>query len=214
MTRDRRPVLILTIGLALLSGLLVGPPSHAFPDGDEGFVPLFNGRNLDGWVVHNGDRSAWAVEDGLLVGRKGGGWLMSKATYSDFELRLEYKMPKKGNSGVALRSPIEGDPSRTGMEVQLLDDAGYQGLMSTQVTGAIYDVVGPMTTEAVKTVGQWNRMTIIAQGARVTIELNGVRVQNVDLDAPLIRAKANSDPSMGHPGLLRHEGSIGLQALQ
>ena len=62
-------------------------------------------------------------ENGVIFcDRGGGGWLMTEKEYGDFELRLEYKMPKGGNSGVGMRSRSKGDPAYAGMEIQLIDD--------------------------------------------------------------------------------------------
>ena len=71
MTRDHRPILTVAIGVVFLACLLAGQPSRAFAGDDEGFVRLFNGRNFDGWDVHAGDKSFWAVEEGLIVRRQG-----------------------------------------------------------------------------------------------------------------------------------------------
>src|SRR5437868_10318815 len=88
-----------------------------------GFEPLFNGKDLSGWKVHAGKMDVWGADKGLLfVDGRGGGWLMTEKQYSDFELRLEFKVPVKGNSGVALRAPLMGDPAYQGMEIQILDD--------------------------------------------------------------------------------------------
>ena len=71
-------------------------PSRALADDDEGFVRLFNGRNLNGWDVDARDKSTWLVEDGLIVRREGGHWppvhMRTTSAYADFELRLEYKL--------------------------------------------------------------------------------------------------------------------------
>src|SRR4051794_5222791 len=93
-----------------------------------GFVSLFNGKDLAGWKA-TGNPKVWGAEDGVIfVAGGGGGWLMTEKEYGDFELRLEYKLPKMGNSGVGLRSPLEGDPAYVGMEIQLIDDANWKGL--------------------------------------------------------------------------------------
>ncbi len=176
----------------------------------EGFEPLFNGKDLTGWKVNKGgNMKVWGAEDGILyVQGAGGGWLMTEKEYADFDLQLEYKVPEKGNSGVALRSPMEGDPAYAGMEIQILDDvwhkANYKGLRRTQLTGSIYDVVPP-SKEAIKPVGEWNKMHIIAKGRHVTVELNGTKIVNANLDDHKNRADK-------HPGLLREKGHLGLQS--
>jgi hypothetical protein len=174
-----------------------------------GWVPLFNGKDLSGWTVAAaGDRAAWGAENGLLYGEGKGGWLMTDKEYSDFELRLEFKLAAGANSGVALRSPLTGDPAFVGMEVQLLDDdwykKNYTGLRPNQLTGAIYDIVPP-SRNALKPAGEWNSLRVVAAGRRVTVELNGTRITDADLDE-------HRDRAAKHPGLLRQSGHIGLQS--
>src|ERR1700731_4525710 len=88
--------------LVVVAGLYSAPASSPADEPPAGFQPIFNGRDLAGWKVLNGKKSVWGTENGLLVvDGKGGGWLMTEPEYADFEIRLEYKMPKHGNSGVA-----------------------------------------------------------------------------------------------------------------
>jgi hypothetical protein len=169
-----------------------------------GFEPLFNGKDLTGWKA-TGKMEVWGAENGILfVQGGGGGWLMTEKEYSDFELRLEFKMPKMGNSGVGLRSPLQGDPAYVGMEIQLLDDANWKGLRPAQHTGSIYDVV-PAAKVVTRPHGEWNQIRIVAKGRRVTVELNGTELVNADLDDYKEHAKR-------HPGLLRASGHLGLQS--
>ncbi len=183
-------------------------PSVRCADKDvpEGFEALFNGKDLTGWKVNEGGKmEVWGAEDGVLfVNGKGGGWLMTEKEYADFEVRLEYKMPKHGNSGVALRSPMKGDPAYVGMEIQLLDDAGWEGLRPAQHTGSIYDVV-PSSEQPNKPLGEWNKMRITAKGRHITVELNGTKIVDANLDDH----KEHADK---HPGLLRDKGHLGLQS--
>jgi hypothetical protein len=170
-----------------------------------GFEPLFNGRDLTGWKVLNGKMAVWGADNGLLfVNGKGGGWLMTDKEYADFEIRLEYKMPKHGNSGVALRAPMRGDPAYAGMEIQLLDDVDYQGLRPAQYTGSIYDVVAP-SKHVARPHGEWNAIQIMAKGRHVTVELNRTVIVDANLDDHKDRAEK-------HPGLLRSAGHLGLQS--
>src|SRR5205085_10079183 len=153
----------------------------------------------------NGKKESWGASKGILFVQKGGGgWLMTEKEYSDFELRLEFKVPKGGNSGVALRSPLKGDPAYTGMEIQILDDPSYKDLQKWQHTGSIYGVV-PASKVPTKPVGEWNRYRIVCKGRQVTVELNGEKIVDANLDDYKDKhAKKN-------PGILRERGHVGLQ---
>ncbi len=137
---------------------------------------------------------------------------MTEKEYGDFEVRVEFKLPTegRGNSGVALHSPLEGDPAYVGMEIQILDDAwylnekNYKGLKPTQKTGSIYGVVAP-SKDALKPVGEWNAYKIVCKGRQVTITLNGTTIVDANLDD-------HKEHFKGHPGLLREKGHLGLQS--
>jgi hypothetical protein len=202
-----RTVLVVLALLALSSAA-----DTAVTDGEkaEGFVPLFNGKDLDGWKRYAGKPEAWAVEEGLLVcrGGKEGGWLGTERDYADFVLRLEYRLKPGGNSGVYLRAPETGWISRAGMEVQVLDDNDpkYARLDFYQYTGSLYHVVAP-TRRMTRPAGQWNEMEVRAEGRRLVVRVNGVKVVDADLD------RLRQDPAVAreHPGLARSSGKIGLQ---
>jgi hypothetical protein len=176
----------------------------------EGFVSLFDGKTLDGWKP-TGKKEVWTAEDGLIVCKGGGGgWLLTEKEYGDFEFRCEYRWEKKGgNSGVALRTPFEGDPAYVGMEIQLIDDEGWfdahkSKLEDWQKTGSIYNVQPPKLQNN-KPIGEWNAIRIVCKGRKVEIELNGKELVNANLDD----YKAKYDK---HPGLKREKGRVGFQS--
>lgn len=176
----------------------------------EGFTRLFNGNNLDGWKA-TGKADQWAVQDGLIVCKGGGGgWLLTEKDYGDFEFRCEYRWAKEGgNSGIALRTPDKGDPAYVGMEIQLIDDEGWEKvnkskLADYQHTGSIYDVQ-PAKPAANKPIGEWNSVRIVCQGRKVIVEQNGKELINANLDD----YKAKFDR---HPGLKQEKGKIGFQS--
>jgi hypothetical protein len=173
----------------------------------EGYQPLFNGKDLTGWkVMKGGKMEAWGAADGnLFTSGSGGAWLLTEKEYGDFELILEFKLPENGNSGVGLRSPAEGDPAYVGMEIQVLDDNGpaYKSLKPTQYTGSIYDVVGAKRG-SIKPAGEWNSMKIVCKGKMVSVELNGTKIVDANLED-------HKDRLDKHPGLARDKGFIGLQ---
>jgi hypothetical protein len=180
----------------------------------EGFAPLFNGKDLAGWQVNKGGKmEAWGAENGILyVQGGGGGWLMTGKEFANFELRLEFKLPERGNSGVAIRSALEGNPAfDAGMEIQLIDDdwheKNYRGFKPSQHCGSIYQIVAPAKSakEAQKPIGVWNEMRIVANGRHISVDLNKVNIVNANLDD-------HKEAEKEHPGMNHEKGHIGLQS--
>ncbi|MBI2803376.1 MAG: DUF1080 domain-containing protein [Planctomycetes bacterium] len=192
--------------IASVVSLVFTIPLLAGDDLPRGFESLFNGKDLMGWKS-TGNMKVWGAEGGVIYCQGGGGgWLMTEKEYDDFELRLEYKMPKGGNSGVGIRSPLKGDPAYAGMELQLIDDEGWPGkLQSWQHTGSIYDVV-PARTIKNKPVGEWNTFKVIARKRKITVEQNGAILVEANLD-DYVEKHAKQ-----HPGILRKAGHIGFQS--
>ena len=198
--------------LALLAVVLVAAvaPAADTAKPPEGFTALFNGKDLTGWKP-TGKADVWSAEDGAIVCKGGGGgYLLTDKEYGDFEFRCEYKWAKDGgNSGVGIRTPEKGDPAYAGMEIQLIDDEGWEKvngskLADYQHTGSIYDVQ-PAKTQANKPVGEWNAVRIVCQGRKVQVELNGKELVNANLDD--FEKKFDK-----HPGLKREKGFIGFQS--
>ena len=191
----------------------VAPKSVAVDAAQEkadGFVALFNGKDLEGWV---GDTKGYKVESidgqGAIVCQPGGTNLFTKDEFADFELRLEFQLTAGANNGLALRAPLEGDPAYTGFESQVLDntDPKYKGLKDWQYHGSLYGVAAATAT-ALKPVGEWNVQTVTMKGKRVTIVLNGVTIVDVDLDKVAPDGKTVSDHKV--EGLKRTQGHIGF----
>ena len=91
------------------------------------WIALFNGNDLTGWTSH-GEIDAWGVRDGELVTLKPGKgrWIRTEKMYRDFELKLDFWMPKGGNSGVGIRGSSNGNPAFSGFEIQILDTYGEE----------------------------------------------------------------------------------------
>jgi len=171
------------------------------------FVPLFDGGSLAGWTAIGSKPGNWRAEGGMLVARGDGkGWLSTNRAFGDFVLRLEYRIGPGGNSGVLIRAPHRGDPSFDGLEIQILDDdsPAYKNLRPDQYTGSVYGVVAARRGQT-RPPGQWNAMEIRAEGSRVAVDLNGVRVVDARVDDDNhLREK--------HPGIRRSSGFLGLQS--
>ena len=175
---------------------------------EPGFRPLFNGKNLDGWILMGRHGRGYVAENGEIVCPvDGGGNLFTKGEYANFVLRFEFKLEEASNNGIGIRAPLEGDAAYAGMEIQILDhDAPvYKGkLKPAQFHGSIYDVVAAKTG-FLKPVGEWNREEIVANGRRIAVTLNGTIIVDANLDDV-------KDPGVlkRHPGLQRASGHIGL----
>ncbi len=166
--------------------------AEAAADEEQGFVPLFNGRDLTGW---EGDAKLWIVADGMLIGRSAGikynDFLTNAKTYRDFVLRLQVRLlENKGNSGVQFRSQRVPPPSH--------EVSGYQADISEGWWGKLYDesrrnkvLAAPpqaVLDKAVKPT-DWNDYEIQAVGNKITLRLNGVTtVEYTETDPGIARA--------------------------
>jgi len=181
----------------------------AKPDA-EGFVPLFNGKDLTGWV---GSVKGYVVEDGAIVCKpRGGGNLYTEKEYGDFHLKLEIKLTLGANNGLGIRAPLRGNPAYVGMELQVLDDSApkWAKLQPYQYHGSIYGVVACKRGHQ-KPLGEWNAQEVIAKGTKIQVILNGTTIIDTDLQ-PFIDGKDTPDHGgiKRHPGLRRAAGHIGF----
>lgn len=159
------------------------PDSSALPEEEraDGWIALFNGRNLDGWSLTGANPDGFAVEDGMIVWKgRGGGVLQTQRRFADFALRFEFRIAAGGNSGLFLRAPRTGRQSKIGMEFQIMGDHGVPAHKNG--TGAIYDVVAP-SQNASQPAGEWNQVEIELDDAHLRATLNGVLLHDLDLNA-------------------------------
>jgi hypothetical protein len=194
-----------------LSGAALSAPSWILADEDEGFVPLYNGKDLSGWHAKGGKVESWKADGELLACiAAGGGWLTTDKEYADFILKLDWRIPAGGNSGVGIRYPEKGDPAHEGMEIQILDDDApqYKNLVPAQYTGGIYYQVAPnKEKKKLNPPGQWNSYEIVCKGPLVVVKLNGVEITRANMDEET-EGKGGHKPLSQRP----RRGFIGLQS--
>ena len=165
---------VVTIGLLPVGLSVLGCASTSSTRSDPGWTTLIDGATgLDNWN-RLGDVN-WRAEDGAVVGDKGkGGFLVSKSSYKDFQIRAEFWADHTTNSGVFLRcSDPKAITATNAYEVNIYD----QRPEPSYGTGAIVDVakVSPMP----KAGGKWNTYEITAKGSQLTVVLNGVKTVDV-----------------------------------
>jgi HEAT repeat protein len=173
----------------------------------EGFAPLFNGRDLEGWT---GDTSGYAAEDGKIVIHpdRGSGNLFTVKEYADFVLRFEFKLTPAANNGLGVRAPLEGDAAYGGMEIQILEDGSpvYWSLKPYQYHGSVYGVVAARRG-VLRPPGEWNTEEVAVKGRRVTVVVNGIIIVDADIDEA---SAGGTLDGRDHPGLKRESGHIGF----
>jgi hypothetical protein len=158
---------------ACLLVLVVGPAIAA--EADDGFVPLFDGKTLKGWVIMNGGK--FAAADGMIQLRGGSGWLRTEKEYSDYVLRVDVRWLKpRQDSGIFLRASKEGKnwPDRR-YEVQVENTQRVAMLFGTK-----YKLDKEKAARLLKAVNEWNTFEVLVRGTRCEVKLNGELVTTAD----------------------------------
>lgn len=173
----------------------------------ERWTLLFDGEDLSKWTGMGRDsipEGHWTIEDGAIrkveseqVPRAEdgqpleGGDIMTKETYRNFELTLEWKASKGGNSGIkynvsdSLSTAHEPRYAALGFEYQLLDDERHpDSKEASHRAAALYDLIGPNDNKALNPVGEWNQARLVFQGSHGEHWLNGEKVVEYDLNTP------------------------------
>lgn len=187
---------------ALATVALCGPvaavdlPGHELA---EGFVPLFNGRDLTGW---DGDPRLWSVADGSIIGSTDGrplsenSFLVSDREFANFVLRFEVKL-RNGNSGMQFRSERTARWTVRGYQADLAAGKGWGNLHGEGLPGGlILDGWQDRAEHVVR--GGWNQVEVLCEGHRVRIRVNGT-VTNDVLDPGALKGVLAMQLHRGEP---------------
>ena len=190
--------------LVLFFSLSVGSLQAQEP----GFVSLFDGQSLNGWV---GNKSSYLVKEGMIVIEPkggGGGNLYTEKEYGNFVLRFEFQLTPGANNGLGIHAPLEGDAAYVGKEFQILDNEAekYAGLQTYQYHGSLYGVM-PAKRGFLRPTGEWNQQEVRINHPFVTVILNG----EIILEGNYLEASQSGTlDKKEHPGLARSRGHIGF----
>ena len=186
------------------------------------WIVLFDGEKVNGLrgYKQKGLPDSWVIVDGALKTIPGHGVdLISEDVYKNFELELEWKVPKGGNSGIFYFATEEGKHIyESAPEMQVLDNIAHRdGLRDVTTAGSLYDLIAPIKN-VVKTVGEFNQVRIKVEDNHVEHWLNGIKIleyeyQSEHMKALIAKSKFKTMPlfakaSSGHIGLQGDHGEI------
>jgi len=156
-------------------------------------VVLFDGKSMEHWVGQvNNKELGWSIVDGAMTNQPHANNLVSKHRFEDFKIHCEYKLEEKSNSGIYLRGRYE---------LQVFDDAGKEPESHGHM--ALYSRVAPSVNASLPT-GQWQTMEAVIVGNRLSVWLNGKKVQdNIVIDGITGGAL---DSNEGEPGPIMLQG--------
>ncbi len=155
-------------------GISIAADAPAADKGDGKFVPLFNGKDLDGW---DGDPELWKVVDGVIRGStdekqiKSNSFLATKKPYKNFVLKTKFRL-RNGNSGIQYRSKQSPNYVVGGYQADIADDK-HMGILYEEKGRGILVNVKPEDVKPHVKAGDWNEYIITANGPQIKQELNG-----------------------------------------
>lgn len=204
-------------------GRVVGPPPASPTTSSSGpWRPLFDGISLAGWRGYkkpDATGTRWRVEDGMLTvpandgkDTRGALDLITTDTFDQFELELEWRVSRGGNSGVKY-FVLEDRDAAIGHEYQIIDDERHADaqLGPERQTASFYDVLAA-SNRRLKPAGEFNQSRIIVSGSHVEHWLNGARVLQYELGSPALKAAVDDSKFKGIERFgTRQQGHILLQ---
>lgn len=168
------------------AGMAQAPNTLTKKEKSEGWKLLFDGKTTQGWHTYLRDTvgSKWQVKDDALIfdpsqPQSGGGDIVTNLAYENYELNLEWKISKGGNSGIIF--DVQEDPKYsatylTGPEMQVLDNIDADdNKKENHLAGCLYDMAGDATVSKPKPVGEWNQVRLIQNKGHLTFWLNGIK---------------------------------------
>jgi 3-keto-disaccharide hydrolase len=228
----RRIIARFSSALALLAGMT--SPSfgadNTLTDAEQqdGWQLLFNGEDMAQWRNFKKPDldSRWVVEDGTMtLTRKGGGDIMTRQSYSNFDLRLEWKISEGGNSGIFILVDEEGRKIYShAPEIQILDNERHSDRkIDSHRSGSLYDMIASHPSSH-RPAGEWNKVRILFQDRFLQVWQNDVATVTIDMNSSTWKTlldeskfdnwKGFGEASSGHIGLQDHADRVSFRNLK
>jgi len=194
--------------LAVLCAAALWAEQKAADVDAEGFRPLFNGTDLAGWKADEEARKHWGVEDGVIKYDGKNTDLWTEASFKDFILKVEWRLPKPGDSGIYLRGSSKSQVNIWCNDLGSGEVYGYR--TDKNQPEEVRQAVTPKK-RADKPVGEWNAFVITMKGDRLTVVLNG---EEVISGAQLPGVKPDGPIALQHHGGLIEFRNILIKELK
>jgi hypothetical protein len=202
----------------VLAALALTPGACMHAQSSSQWISLFDGKNTGAWrgYLKSDLPASWQVVDGALTATGDHGEdIITRDQFDNFELELEWKLQKGGNSGIFFH--VQEDPKlvhvwESAPEFQVLDNQAHADAKDARTSAASNYALDPPARDVTKPIGEWNRVRIIVNGAHVEHWMNGEKLVDYDMwtDAWKQRVAASKFKSMPAYGLAK-TGHIALQ---
>lgn len=200
--------------MTLIISLGMSSVTYAQAEKSSEWQPLFDGKSMAGWKGYKTETigKEWQVHNGeMMLTGKGGGNILTVDQYKNFELTLDWKISKGGNSGVFyhIEEGVESVPYWTGPEMQILDNS--RGEPPLERAGSLFALY-PVEDSHTKPVGEFNQARLKVQDGKVEHWLNGHMVASYDLNSDDFKARIANSKFSSHPRFAKvGTGHIGIQ---
>src|SRR5690606_27440629 len=212
----RDPAAAVKTGAAFLGERLATDNQLSTQEQNDGWQLLFDGKDLSQWrnFKQDGLSDNWVIEDGAIkLASGGGGDILTRAQYQDFDLRLDWKIAEGGNSGILILADETGEHIYShAPEIQILDNERHpDNKLDTRRSGSLYDMIASPAASH-RPAGEWNQVRILLDQGQLTVWQNGVQTVSVKTNSPEWQQLVAGSKFADWPGFAANSsGHIGLQ---
>ena len=182
----------------------------------DGWKLLFDGKSMDQWKNFKKDdvSDKWKIQDGCMVlTAKGGGDIMTKKVYKNFDFKLDWKISEVGNSGIFILADEKGKRIYShAPEIQILDNERHKDRQKpNHRSGSLYDMI-TSPPESHKKAGEWNQVRILLKDKHLKVWQNGVQTVDIVIDSDKWKELVGASKFKNWKGFAANEaGALGLQ---
>lgn len=212
-----KSILMLSIALAFSSSAFAKTPDNQLSKEEQsaGWQLLFDGKDMSHWRNFKSETLSpkWTIDNGAMLLTKGGGDILTKKVYRNFDLQIDWKISTKGNSGIFVLADETGSMIYShAPEIQIIDNEEHpDNKIDSHLAGSLYDLFAAPTT-AHKPANNWNSVRIRMQDKHLQVWQNGISTLSIVIGSTTWNTLvANSKFATWSNFAAAEQGHIGLQ---